>query len=168
MGAGRAAGGIVQPQSPSRPGRARAAGGTEFSFRLVHHHLSLGLISKQPVLSFPPNLHMMFQIDVGWSSLSVDAMSGEGLACPPGLEDRRNQGLKQNQPIKILIFPIPVRPTFLEGFTHPKGLWESCFNGSPGRAENRMDVKCLRTSRMTSATTSHTLSATGPVLYFCF
>lgn len=90
------------PRAASRTtARARAAG---LSFRLVHHHLPLGLISKQPVLSFPPNVHMMVPIvDMGWSSLLADATSGEGLARPASLGGSGKQGLKQNEPIKPLV-----------------------------------------------------------------
>lgn len=107
-GAGRLPGPLCSGGHPraasrttARRGRRERAG---LSFRLVHHRLPLGLISKQPVLSFPPNVHLMVPIgDMGWSSLLADATSGEGLARPARLGGSGKQGLTQNEPIKPLV-----------------------------------------------------------------
>lgn len=105
-GAGRVPGPWSSGGHPRAASRTTArAGAAGLSFRLAHHHhLPLGLISKQPVLSFPPNVHLMAPIvDLGWSSLFADATSGEGLARPAGLGGSGKQGLTQNEPIKPLV-----------------------------------------------------------------
>lgn len=81
--------------------------------------LSVGCISKQPVLSLPPNMHRMFPTDTGWSSLSADAVSAEGL-CPPAQPGRETAG------------------TGRSGRTSPSKpwCWESCLHSSTGRGEN--------------------------------